>query len=77
MDVVEQAVLAIEDRDWSRLKVMLHSYIRWTANDGRAIYGRYRVLARLEAGMWNGPPTHHELRDGQIYRWVEERRPPG
>jgi hypothetical protein len=77
MDVVEQAVLAIEDRDWSRLKLMLHPYIRWTLDDGRTIQGRNRILAHLDVGVVRWPPAYHELRDGQIYRWVEEQRPPG
>jgi hypothetical protein len=77
VDVVEQAVRAIEDCDWSRLKLMLHPYIRWTLDDGRTIQGRNRILAHLDAGVVTRPPVRHELRDGQIYWWVEEQRPPG
>lgn len=71
MDVIGDAVQAIECRDWRRLKALLHPYLHWTGADGRTIRGRKNVLAHLERAPTGGPPAAHELRDEQVYRWVE------
>ena len=76
VDVVSQAIGAVARRDWSRLRFLLHPYIRWTSVDGRTTRGRNNVLTRLESAGSVGPPAEHELRDGQIYRWVESRGGP-
>lgn len=73
MDVVQEAVLAIEHRDWTGLRILLHPYIHWTGDDGGTIRGRKNVLERLKQTAPSGPPAMRELRDGQIYRWVESR----
>ncbi len=71
--VVNNAVAAIERRDWQALWSLLHPYLHWTAPDGRSIRGRRNVLADLADRGPTGPPSGYQLRDGQIYRWVEER----
>ena len=68
--VVDDAVAAIERRDWETLTGLLHPYLRWTEPDGRSIRGRKRVLTQLAESPAAGPPSRYELRDGQIYRWV-------
>jgi len=68
--VVGKIVLAIGLRDWSGLKPLLHPYLHWTCSDGRVIRGRKNVLVYLGAMPPVGLPSHHEIRDAQIYRWV-------
>jgi hypothetical protein len=58
-------------RDWDRLRLMLHPYLRWTASDGSQLRGRTKVMARLQSAAPPAPPVAVELRDGQIYRWNE------
>jgi hypothetical protein len=72
--VVLEAVAAIEERDWNRLRPLLHPYLHWTGADGETVRGRVQVLRRLEGWPPSGPPARYELRDGQVYRWVQ---PPG
>ena len=66
---VQQMLEAVDQRDWPRLRLLLHPYLHWT-EDGRTIRGRNRVLERLTAGSMPAPPASYELRDGQIYRWT-------
>jgi hypothetical protein len=75
VDVVRAAVLAIERRDWDQLKTLFHPYLRWTCTDGQNIRGRKKVLAHLEESPPSGPPSDYELRDRQIYRWIEPPTP--
>lgn len=69
MDQVDDAVAAIEARDWDVLKLLLHPYLHWTSG-GVTIRGRVKVLAHLASVPPVGPPVSYELRDGQIYRWT-------
>ncbi|MBJ7604123.1 MAG: nuclear transport factor 2 family protein [Candidatus Dormibacteraeota bacterium] len=69
--VVRAAWTAIDQRDWDTLKPLLHPYLHWTGQYGQAVRGRTKVLARLALTQPTEPPSDHELRDGQIYRWVE------
>lgn len=62
----------IRARDWERLKPLLHPYLHWTSSDGRVIRGRTNVLAYLAAQPLSRLPRDYELRDAQIYRWVED-----
>ena len=66
-----QIVGAIKRRDWTVLTLMLHPYLHWTRPTGEVIRGRKNVLAYLAKTPIDKPPVHHELRDGQIYRWFE------
>lgn len=63
---------ARERRDWDALKPLLHPYLHWTFASGRTIRGRTQLLAQLRAGATIVSPVSYELRDGQIYRWLEE-----
>ena len=62
---------AIERGDWERLKRLLHPYVRWTTAVEEELRGRRQVIARLAKDPPPAPPAWHELRDGQIYRWID------
>ena len=68
---VSNVLDAIERRDWQRLKRLLHPYVHWTTAAEEQLRGRRNVIARLENDPPPAPPAWHELRDGQIYRWVD------
>jgi hypothetical protein len=53
------------------VKALLHPYLRWMCADGRTVRGRSKVLAYLAATPPHDPPGRYEIRDGQIYRWIE------
>ena len=63
---------AIDSRDWDALEGLLHPHLHWTGRAGGRIRGRRNVIAHLLGGGPVGTPSRYELRDGQIYRWVEE-----
>jgi hypothetical protein len=69
--ILNAALAAIGRRDWPVVKVLLHPYLHWTAIDGDTIRGRNNVLGYLAATPPSDPPARYELRDGQIYRWIE------
>ncbi|MEV6301774.1 nuclear transport factor 2 family protein [Actinoplanes sp. NPDC051861] len=69
MDIVAEVLAAAERDDRAALIQLLHPYLHWTEG-GRTIRGRNNVFARLAAGPPPAPAAEHELRDGQIYRWV-------
>jgi SnoaL-like domain len=69
--LVRDAVTAIGRRDWPAVKALLHPYLRWMCADGRTVRGRSKVLAYLAATPPHDPPGRYEIRDGQIYRWIE------
>lgn len=66
-----QVLAAIKRRDWNALTPLLHPYLFWTCSSGEVIRGRKNVLAHLATAPVARLPGDHELRDGQIYRWVE------
>jgi hypothetical protein len=70
LNVVAQAV---RDGDLASIRLQLHPYLHWTDHTGMTIRGRNHVLAMLggRAGAIVDEPVSLELRDGQIYRWVE------
>ena len=69
---MRRALVAIDRRDWPTLTPILHPYLHWTCPDGRVIRGRNNVLAYLKVTRVDQLPAQHELRDGQIYRWISE-----
>ncbi len=69
--VVANALAAIEGGDWARVKPLLHPYLQWTGPGGQTVRGRTKVLSQLARRPPAGLPVRYELRDGQIYRWVE------
>jgi hypothetical protein len=72
MDEVSRAAhAAMVARDWDALRLLLHPYLHWTDAAGRTIRGRVNVLAMLENSDTPDEPDSIELRDGQIYRWLE------
>jgi len=69
--VIDEVVKAVTERRSDEAKFLLHPYLHWTERDGVTIRGRTKVLARLATRPLLTLPTRYELRDGQIYRWVE------
>ena len=68
---VKKALAMIRAGNRKALKAVLHPYLRWTSSDGRSIHGRTNVLAYLATASITQPPRDVELRDEQIYRWLE------
>ncbi len=71
--IIREVLSAVERRDQSTLKALLHPYLHWSERRIE-IRGRVKVLARLAAAPAPEPPASYELRDGQIYRWTGPRR---
>ena len=69
--VVLEVLAAIDAADWGRVKPLLHPYLRWTGPGGHTMRGRAIVLGRLACRPPTGLPVRYELRDGQVFRWVE------
>ena len=69
--VVERVLDAIRAADWARLRLLLHPYLLWSTANGTRIRGRTNVMARLRGFPPTGRPRSYELRDFQVYRWVE------
>jgi hypothetical protein len=62
---------AMVARDWAIVRRLLHPYLHWTDAAGHTTRGRTNVLAMLENSEPPDEPDSVELRDGQIYRWLE------
>jgi hypothetical protein len=69
--LVTSVVALIGEHDWVGLKPKLHPYLHWTCRDGRVIRGRTNVLGHLADAPVSRPPRTYEIRDHQLYRWVE------
>jgi hypothetical protein len=70
-EVTLAAYESMLERDWDRLRLMLHPYLHWSAADGTRLRGRTKVIERLQRAAPPVKPAAVELRDGQIYRWQE------
>jgi hypothetical protein len=70
-EVSRAAHAAMVARNWAALRPLLHPYLHWTDAAGRTIRGRTNVLEMLENSDPPNEPDSIELRDGQIYRWLE------
>jgi hypothetical protein len=62
---------AIERRNWTRLRRLLHPEIHWTTAAEEDLRGRAAVITRLAGDPPPAPPSYHELRDGLMYRWID------
>jgi hypothetical protein len=62
---------AIERRNWSRLRRLLHAEIHWTTAVEEQLRGADEVIERLENDPPPAPPSYHELRDGLMIRWID------
>jgi hypothetical protein len=70
-EVTRAAYESMLERDWDRLRLMLHPYLHWRAADGTRLRGRTKVIERLQQAAPPVKPATVELRDGQIYCWQE------
>ena len=62
---------AIERRNWSRLRRLLHPEIHWTTAVEEHLRGADDVIERLARDPPPAPPSYHELRDGLMVRWID------
>lgn len=75
-EVTRAAYESMLERDWARLRLMLHPYLHWRLADGTRLRGRNKVIDRLQHAAPPVEPVAVELHDGQIYRWQEPLQPP-
>ena len=68
---VSNVLDAIERRDWKRFQRLLHSEVHWTTAAEEELCGPDAVTARLANDPPPAPPAYHELRDGQVIRWID------
>lgn len=68
---VSNVLSAIERRDWGRLEPLLHPDVHWTTAIEEHLRGRDAVLAHLMSDPPPAPPAYHELRGGQVVRWID------
>ena len=68
---VSNVLDAIERRDWSRFELLLHPDVHWTTAAEEDLRGRRAVIDRLSKDPPPAPPAFHELRDGQMVRWID------
>ena len=68
---VSNVLDAIERRDWDRLKQLLHPDVHWTTACEEQLRGPDSVIALLEGDPPPAPPAYHELKDGQVLRWID------
>lgn len=62
---------AIERRDWSRLRRLLHPDVHWTTAVEEHLHGPGTVIACLVDDPPPAPPAYHELREGRVIRWID------
>ncbi|HEX4116051.1 MAG TPA: nuclear transport factor 2 family protein [Solirubrobacteraceae bacterium] len=62
---------AIERRNWTRLRRLLHPDIHWTTAVEEHLHGADEVVARLSNDPPPAPPSYHEVHDGLMYRWID------
>jgi len=70
--LVREVAARIRRQAWGELTPLLHPYLHWTCPDGRLVRGRKNVLAHLARTPAGRLPRRYEIRDGQIYRWLEQ-----
>ncbi len=61
----------IEGRDWARLEGLLAPEVHWTTAVEEHLHGPDEVIALLAGDPPPAPPSYHEVRDGQIVRWID------
>ena len=61
----------IEQRNWERLRRLLHPEVHWTTAVEEHLIGPAAVVDCLSGDPPPAPPAFHELRDGRIIRWID------
>jgi hypothetical protein len=68
---VGDVLTTIERRDWARLERLLDPEVHWTTAVEEDLRGPAAVIERLRRDPPPAPPAYHELREGQIVRWID------
>lgn len=68
---VGNVLATIERQDWTRLRRLLHPEVHWTTAVEEHLHGPTAVINCLSKDPPPAPPAYHELRDGQIVRWID------
>lgn len=61
----------IEARDWAELERLLAPDVHWTTAIEDELHGPQAVINAFKHDPPPAPPSWHELRDGQITRWID------
>ncbi|MGH2960420.1 MAG: nuclear transport factor 2 family protein [Solirubrobacterales bacterium] len=61
----------IEARDWDELERLLAHDVHWTTAIEDELHGPQAVIEAFKRDPPPAPPSWHELRDGQITRWID------
>jgi hypothetical protein len=61
----------IEAREWDELERLLAPDVHWTTAIEDELHGPQAVVAAFKHDPPPAPPSWHELRDGQITRWID------
>lgn len=69
--VVCDVLATIETRNWDRLTRLLHPEIHWTTAAEDELHGTKAVIERLSNDPPPAPPSYHEMRNGQVWRWID------
>jgi hypothetical protein len=68
---VSNVLDAIERRDWTRLRRLLHPDIHWTTAVEGQLHAADEVIDRLSRDPPPAPPSYHEVRGGLMCRWID------
>jgi hypothetical protein len=68
---VSDVLDAIERRNWTRLRRLLHPDVHWSTAIEEQLHGADEVIVRLSKDPPPAPPSYHELRDGLMHRWID------
>jgi hypothetical protein len=68
---VSNVLATVERQDWTRLHRLLHPEVHWTTAVEEHLHGPKAVITQLEQDPPPAPPAYHDLRDGQIIRWID------
>jgi hypothetical protein len=66
-----RVLYAIEQRDWDRLRGLLHPDVNWTTAIEEHLHGPSEVISVLAEDPVPALPAYHELRDGLVLRWID------
>lgn len=69
--IVCRVLDAIEAHDWDKLERLLAPDVHWTTAIEEQLHGPAAVIAAFRHDPPPAPPSWHEVRDGEIVRWID------